>query len=418
MTVTQPTRLARRRASVATWLLLVWVSLAWQPAPATAQPDRVVAIGDIHGAAGQFRALLETVGLTDSSQRWVGGRTTLVQTGDITDRGTGVKLVLDLLMRLESEASAAGGRVVVLLGNHEVNNLLANMSDVNPELLASFETPQSTTRREEAYESYVAFMAERAELLGPLLPEPLSQDAWMAAHPLGFLEYMDALGPDGTYGRWLMTKAVVAKVGDSILLHGGLHPTKSPSDLSDITEQAHDEIEAYHRYKEQLVDRGIILPFFTFEETNTAVQQELNYWIELVSPTGPPPPNVDAVSLSRSERELVDTMLEMGNMRSWSVISSDGPVMFRGFARWNEDEGPALARELTNRYGVARLVVGHSIPSSRLITSRFDNQVLLIDTGMLTSVYSGRPSALEIVGDRLTAVYLDRRIPLVDAPRP
>ena len=37
---------------------------------AVAGLDRVVAIGDIHGAVGQFRLLLETAGLTDSSQRW------------------------------------------------------------------------------------------------------------------------------------------------------------------------------------------------------------------------------------------------------------------------------------------------------------------------------------------------------------
>ena len=230
-----------------TALLLIWVSVAWMHAVAAAQPGRVVAIGDIHGAAGQFSALLETLGLTDSSQRWTGGWTTLVQTGDFTDRGAGVKIVLDLLMRLETEASAAGGRVIVLLGNHETMNLLANLQDVSPDLWASFETPRSELRREEAYDAYVAFMGARAEVLGPLLPDPLPRAAWMAAHPPGFFEYMEALGPDGTYGRWLMEKQVVARVGDSILLHGGLHPTKSPADLSELTDKARDEIATYYQ---------------------------------------------------------------------------------------------------------------------------------------------------------------------------
>jgi hypothetical protein len=35
---------------------------------------------------------------------------------------------------------------------------------------------------------------------------------------------------------------------------------------------------------------------------------------------------------------------------------------------------------------------------------------VLIDTGMLTSVYKGRASALEITGDRLTAIYADGRL--------
>ena len=74
------------------WLLLVWVSMAWLPGVALAQSDRVVAIGDIHGAAGPLRALLVTTGLTDAMGHWSGGSATLVQTGDFTDRGTGVKV--------------------------------------------------------------------------------------------------------------------------------------------------------------------------------------------------------------------------------------------------------------------------------------------------------------------------------------
>ena len=37
---------------------------------------------------------------------------------------------------------------------------------------------------------------------------------------------------------------------------------------------------------------------------------------------------------------------------------------------------------------------------------------MLIDTGMLTSVYKGRASALEIVGNQLTAYYTDGKVEL------
>ena len=409
MRIIQPRRIAPRWG-VVTGLVLFWVSVA---GVAAAQPDRVVAIGDIHGAVGQFRLLLETVGLTDSSQRWTGGRTTLVQTGDFMDRGPGVKAVLELLMRLETEASAAGGRVIVLLGNHETMNLMANTRDTTPALLASFATPGSETRREEAYDTYVALLADRAAVLGPLAQDPLPRADWMEAHPPGFLEYMDALGPDGTYGRWLRAKPVVVQVGDSILLHGGLDPTREPTDLDEINTGARREIETYDRYREELVERGIILPFFTFQETTTAVQQELDYWVALLAPMGPPAPGDDVVLLSRNDRELVSMMVEMGAMRSWTVIEENGPVWFRGFAHWNEREGLALARSLTERYGVTRIVVGHTIPPTRLITPLFGDRVFLIDTGMLAGHYSGRASALEIEGSRVTAVYLDRPETLV-----
>ena len=406
-------RIAPRWTGIVTWLLLVWLSIGGVSA---AQPERVVAIGDIHGAVGQLRLLLQIVGLTDSSQRWTGGRTTLVQTGDYMDRGAGVKAVLDLLMRLETEASAAGGRVVVLLGNHETMNLMANTRDTTPELLSSFTTPRSATRREEAYEAYVALLADRAAVLGPLAPTPLARAEWVEAHPPGFFEYMDAFGPDGTYGRWLRAKPVVARVGDSILLHGGLHPTKAPTDLAEINARARREIETYDRLRERLIEHGIILPFSTFEETTAAVQRELDAWEIRLFPTGPPAPDAE-VTLTSKEREHINLLLELGELRSWSLIDEDGPVWFRGFARWANDEGLAQARSLTERYGVARIVVGHTIPATRLITPRFGNQVFLIDTGMLVGHYSGRAAALEIEGGRVTAVYLDRRETLVNPPQ-
>ena len=404
MTVAQPACLAHCRAGVVTALLLIWVSVAWMHAVAAAQPGRVVAIGDIHGAAGQFGALLETLGLTDSSQRWTGGRTTLVQTGDFTDRGAGVKIVLDLLMRLETEASAAGGRVIVLLGNHETMNLLANLQDVSPDLWASFETPRSERRREEAYDAYVGFMGARAEVLGPLLPDPLPRAVWMAAHPPGFFEYMDALGPDGTYGRWLLEKQVVARVGDSILLHGGLHPTKSPADLSELNEKVRTEVATYYQYRERLVEKGLILPFFTFQETTTAVQQELEYWVERVAPTGPPAPN-RSVSLSRDDRELVTMLIEMGDMRSWSVIDNDaggpvGPLWFRGFARWEGDEGLPLARSLTERYGVTRIVVNTHYKATLIAEHLADRPgVVLSPETVRLETGGGVRNALPLLGD-------------------
>ena len=416
MTIAHPARLAHGWTGVVT-VLLIWVSVAWMPRVASAQPDRVVAIGDIHGAAAQFRALLMIVGLTDSSQQWTGGRTTLVQTGDFMDRGPGVKAVLDLLMRLETEASAAGGRVVVLLGNHETMNLMANMRDTTPELLASFATPRSETRREESYEAYVALLADRAAVLGPLALDPVPRTEWMETHPPGFFEYRDAFGPDGTYGRWLRAKPVAARVGDSILLHGGLDPTREPTALEEINKGARRELETYDRYREQLVERGIILPFFTFQETIAAIQQELNYWLTLLAPEGPPAPNSN-VRVDREDREHLAMLAETQGLRVWSVIEENGPVWFRGFARWDEDTGLPLARSLTERYGVARIVVGHTIPPNRLITKRFGDRVFLIDTGMLTGYYSGRASALEIEGSRVTAVYLDRREPLVETPQP
>ena len=385
-------------------------------AAAAAQPGRIVAIGDVHGAVDELRALLQTVELIDADQRWIGGRDTLVQTGDLTDRGAGVRAVLDLLRRLETEAAKAGGEVIVVLGNHETMSIMANLRDTTPELLAAFAGPESTSRRETAFEEAVALTEARAGALGPLAPEPPSRAEWMEAHPPGFLEYLDAFGPDGDYGRWLRAKPVVVRVGDSIFLHGGLHPS-SPTDLSEINEQAHRELDMHDRHRRQLVERGLTPPFATFQETLAAVNRELDRWRILVSPTGPPAPG-PGLRITSEERAEIDLLLEVQSLGDWSIISQDGPIWFRGLARWDDEEALARVRSMTERYQTARIVVGHTPQSSRLITPRFDNRVFLIDTGMLTSAYAGRASALEINGDRLTAVYLNGRIPIPEPSAP
>lgn len=77
-------------------------------------------IGDLHGCLEAFRALLERVGLTDDKGEWAGDDARLWLLGDYTDRGPDGIGVIELLMRLECEAEAAGGGVTALLGNHDV----------------------------------------------------------------------------------------------------------------------------------------------------------------------------------------------------------------------------------------------------------------------------------------------------------
>ncbi len=84
--------------------------------------DRIVAIGDVHGAYDTFVENLKATGLVDDALDWIGGKTHLVQTGDVLDRGPDSRKAIDLLMKLEPQAGAAGGRVHALIGNHEFFN--------------------------------------------------------------------------------------------------------------------------------------------------------------------------------------------------------------------------------------------------------------------------------------------------------
>jgi serine/threonine protein phosphatase 1 len=89
------------------------------PAPApriAAVPDgeRVYAIGDIHGRADLFDALLDRIAADNAGR--TAARTTLILLGDFVDRGPDSRGVVERAMALHAEY---GDRVRWLIGNHE-----------------------------------------------------------------------------------------------------------------------------------------------------------------------------------------------------------------------------------------------------------------------------------------------------------
>ncbi|MCW8846185.1 MAG: metallophosphoesterase, partial [Gammaproteobacteria bacterium] len=89
--------------------------------------ERLVAVGDAHGAYDRFSRLLLETGIVDENLQWTGGKTHFVDLGDFLDRGPGSRKIMDLLMRLQTQAEKSGGRVHVLLGNHELMNLTGDL---------------------------------------------------------------------------------------------------------------------------------------------------------------------------------------------------------------------------------------------------------------------------------------------------
>jgi Calcineurin-like phosphoesterase len=87
-----------------------------------APPDTLFAIGDVHGDLQRLSQLLSASRIAEGS-RWTGGRSVLVVTGDMVDKGPHSVEVLRLLSALRESASQAGGRVILLAGNHEMEFL-------------------------------------------------------------------------------------------------------------------------------------------------------------------------------------------------------------------------------------------------------------------------------------------------------
>ena len=154
--------------------------------------ERVVAVGDLHGDFLATQDVLRLAGALEDGH-WAGEKLVLVQTGDQLDRGGGEKEILDLFELLEDEAKAAGGRVIALNGNHELMNAVGDYRYVTSDALHDFDglAPDSPQK-----ESVAAPYQERAA----------------------------AFLPGGSMALRLAERPVVAQVGHTIFVHGGLEP--------------------------------------------------------------------------------------------------------------------------------------------------------------------------------------------------
>jgi hypothetical protein len=367
------------------------------PAPRNqAPPTRIVAIADIHGAGDAFAEILQAAGLIGADRKWSGGTATFVQTGDYLDRGGAVRQVLDLLIGLETQAKSAGGRAEVLLGNHEVMNMLRELTDVSAEAYASFADNKSEERRRKAYETQ-ASLAKRAAGAG----DPGARDVWMSTHPNGYVEYIDAMGPQGRYGKWLRARKVVVKIDDTAFMHAGIAPD-APGGIDDVNRDAARALKAYDDATAVLVRQGLITPYYSLKETVAAAAADLKRISDAI---GAGKPVEDYVT-----REYIDQMKGVIGIGESPLLAAKGPLWFRGLSQSPTDETDAEVTALLSRLGVARLVVGHTPRLPGRITPRFNNRVFPIDTGMLSTFFKGgRASALEIVGDRVMAIYANER---------
>lgn len=332
------------------------VPFALLPARAASlpQPPRIVAIGDVHGAVTSFAGILQRAGLIDANRRWTGGNTILVQTGDMTDRGAGMREALDLLMTLEAEAPKARGRVHALVGNHEVMNMLGQLRDASPEIFATFG---------------------------------------------GEAAMREAFGPDGHYGRWLRKKPVSIELEDTVFMHAGLNPDYSEASLDEVNRRAKQEIAAWDNGIRLMVQRKLVPPAPAFMTAIEAARAEIER-LNTLHAQGKTP--ADAA-------EIATALLPVANIVSSSLFHADGPLWFRGFSSWSDAEGEPKIAGLLRKHRARRFVTGHSVQAEGRIRERFDGRLFLIDTGMLGGTYfpGGRPSALELAPTAVRQIYLE-----------
>ncbi len=394
-------------------LVLVALLALAAPPPAAPAPQRVVAVGDVHGDFDALVRILRAAGVINESLQWSGGSTVLVQTGDVLDRGPKSRQVMDLLMALEKQAPKSGGRVMALLGNHEVMNLMGDLRYVSPEEYAAFTDAKSEERRRSGFREYSEWRKSRD---GMAPAGPGFEQEWMQSHPPGFFEHRQAFSALGKYGRWLRERAAVARVGGTVFLHGGIHPKLAGVGVEQMNKNIREELRVFDSYITQLIQQKLVHSSFTLYQTAAAVKSELDRRKAAVAAR-----EAEAAAKGKTYKPPLEDQRHMKWLEDflsygqWYSVHPDGPLWFRGFADWPEAED-AKVRSVLQQMGAEHAVVGHTPQPDRSVRSRFGGKVFLIDTGMLSTYYKGgQASALEISGGKFTAIYHDRRNVLLEA---
>jgi hypothetical protein len=377
-----------RLACFASIVALLWLAPAVATGPAAGtvpawhftDVSRVVAVGDVHGAYDALVATLEALEVVDEDVAWAGGTTHFVSLGDVPDRGPESRRVFDLLMRLEAEAAAAGGAVHLVLGNHEVMNLIGDLRYVAREEFTAFADDESSEEREAAFEGYVARRP------GKKIGRKKARREFDGRYPPGFFAHRRAFSPDGAYGAWLLDRPTVIVVDDTAFVHGGLPPVVAELGAEELNRRVDAQLRAYLDALETVVEAGVV-PV----EASLAERKQMLAGALEANPEAP-------------WKEAAESVLDVTGLLAHN---DSGPLWYRRTAGAPEDDEAATVDAALERLGVARAVHGHSVTADHRIRTRFDGKVLLIDTGMLASVYEGRPAALVIEGETIRAYYTE-----------
>ncbi len=204
---------------LAAFLAAIALPAALQAQPA---PPRIVAVGDLHGDYAAWIAIARDAGIIDSTNKWSGGRATLVQLGDIADRGPDTLRIIRHLQQLQREAPASGGKVIVVLGNHEAMNLIGDRRYVTAGEYAAFADAGSASRRDAYYAANRESILKAYRANDPRLSEQAIRQAWIARTPLGWVEHGLAWAPKGEIGKWAARNPAIVKLGSFLFVHGGI----------------------------------------------------------------------------------------------------------------------------------------------------------------------------------------------------
>jgi hypothetical protein len=199
----------------------------------------------------------------DDDDRWVAGRAHVVSLGDLLDRGADSRKVMDLLMRLQTEARTAGGALHVVLGNHEAMNVLGDLRYVDPGEFAAYVDLEPAGLREQRRRAWEALHGAGAGT------------AFDQKFPAGYFGHRAALAPDGRYGQWLLGLPVAVVLDDTLFLHAGPSSALRGLSVTELNARYRAALLDYLRLAAQLESAGLIQPGDAFDARPSLAAQRL-----------------------------------------------------------------------------------------------------------------------------------------------
>ena len=337
----------KRIIRIAVQAFAVFAMMSSSPAEAQ-RSQRIIAVGDLHGDLNAWLTIAKAAGVMGPDGHWAGGSATLVQLGDIADRGPGTLAIIQSLQQLQQEAPKAKGSVIVVLGNHEAMNLVGDNRYTTPGEYAAFVDSRSVARREREYAANRKKLEAAARASNPNVKPSDVLAQFMARTPLGFVEHRQAWRPSGWIGKWATGNAAIVKIGDTLFAHGGISAE-------------------YAKVPMEEINRRIAAAMAAADDSPTSL---------LFDALGP-----------MWYRGLVtadpDSQAERAAMKPPPAPMTP-----------DQEMDAVLAA-----YGAKRLVIGHT-PNLKGIVVTSNGRLARIDTG-ISSYYGGPLSWLEIIGERM-----------------
>lgn len=174
--------------------------------------SKIIAVGDLHGAYHEFLQILEPFNILDDQLNFIATDTTLVQLGDICDRGYDSYNIYQLLIKWQKQAALLNSQVLFILGNHEVMNIFGIYHYNTIEEISSFSAQDQKNNRN---------------------------------------AFLDAFSRGGWLFNWLIKQTAIVKVGSLIFAHADLPMSLGSSSIKTINENILSAIIDFDGNKDQ-----------------------------------------------------------------------------------------------------------------------------------------------------------------------